>query len=209
MWFFCQHPVDPIKERYRKFGRIAPVEYGTEYPGDGRENLFYVVTYPIGHVVFAGMLIDSFDELPYSLGEDDAGESLLLWFWLSEQKDIDAREDVLGGDILVVVVSEHDREPIGFLIVPDMRPVFLIGYGSDKISQFLFPAGGSDSMTHGRHLLRGGQIGKEQGYCVRMGEKKSRLSGVEGNDIGSGKEAVVLRPFHGMGDVSSDCHTLA
>ena len=112
-------------------------------------------------------------------------------------------------DTPVIVAPEYDCEPVGCFIVPDMRPVFSIGYRSDEISQFLFPAVGSDSVTHGRHLLRGGQIGKERGYCVRMGEKKSRLSGVEGNDIGSGKEAVVLRPFHGMDDVSSDCHTLA
>jgi len=85
MWFFYEHLIDPIKERDRKFGRIMPVDYGTEYPSDGRENLFFVVTYLIRQVVFAGIfLIDSFDELPYSLGEDDAGESLLLWFWLSE-----------------------------------------------------------------------------------------------------------------------------
>ncbi len=74
-------------------------------------------------------------------------------------------------DTPVIVAPEYDREPVGCFIVPDMRPVFLIGYGSDKIFQFLFPAGGNDSVTHGRHLLRGGQIGKERGYCVRMGEK--------------------------------------
>ena len=156
MWFFYEHLIDPIKERDRKFGRIMPVDYGTEYPSDGRENLFFVVTYLIRQVVFAGIfLIDSFDELPYSLGEDDAGESLLLWFWLSEQKDIDAREDVLGGDILVVVVSEHDREPIGFLIVPDMWPVFSIGNAfCDEVSCLLFPAAvSSDIMTHGADLL--------------------------------------------------------
>lgn len=156
MWFFCEHLIDPIEERNRKFGRLMPVEYGTEYPSDGRENLFCVVIYPIGHVVFAGIfLIDSFDEPVYSLGEDDAGESLLLWFWLSEQKDIDAREDVLGGDILVVVVSEHDREPIGFLIVPDMWPVFSIGNAfCDEVSCLLFPAAvSSDIMTHGADLL--------------------------------------------------------
>ncbi len=159
MWFFCEHLVDSIEERNRKFGRLVSVKHGMKYQGDGRENLFFVVTYPIGHVVFAGIfLIDSFDELPDSLGEDDAGESLLLWFWLSEQKDIDAREDVLAGDILVVVVSEHDREPIGFLIVPDMWPVFSIGNAfCDEVSCLLFPVAVSgDIMIHGADLLWSG-----------------------------------------------------
>ncbi|MDQ5976756.1 MAG: hypothetical protein QG664_669 [Patescibacteria group bacterium] len=152
MWFFYEHLIDPIKERDRKFGRIMPVDYGTEYPSDGRENLFFVVTYLIRQVVFAGIfLIDSFDELPDSLGEDDAGKLLFVWFRMIQEQNIDTGQDVVMGDASVIVVSEHDREPVGFLIVPDMRPVFSIGYRSDEVSQFLFPAEEIDIMTHGTH----------------------------------------------------------
>ena len=54
-------------------------------------------------------------------------------------------------DTPVIVAPEYDREPVRCFIVPDMRPVFLIGYGSDKIFQFLFPAEEIDIMTHGTH----------------------------------------------------------
>ena len=152
MWFFCEHLVDSIEERNRKFGRLVSVKHGMKYQGDGCENLFFVVTYPIGHVVFAGIfLIDSFDEPVYSLGEDDAGKLLFVWFRMIQEQNIDTRQDVVIGDASVIVVSEHDREPVGFLIVPDMRPVFLIGYRSDEVSQFLFPAEEIDIMTHGTH----------------------------------------------------------
>ena len=79
MRLFYEHPVDPIKERYRKFGRIAPVEYGTEYPGDGRENMLFVMPYAIRGIVFAGTFpIEAFDERSDSLGKLEAREWFLI-----------------------------------------------------------------------------------------------------------------------------------
>lgn len=79
MWFFYEHPVDPIEERYRKFGWIVPVEYGTEYPGDGRENMLFIMPHAICSIVFTGIFpIEAFDECSDSLGKFEAREWLLI-----------------------------------------------------------------------------------------------------------------------------------